>query len=266
MTEVINADGIAAVGSRGPAFENLSFTVDEHQLAVVIGPGGSGRSSLLLALSGRLPLVTGRLSVFGDESSGRLRRHSALASAGPAFALDPHLSIDDHIAERRVTHGVDPERVDDHLAWLGLEAIRSARASDVSPAQRILFLIALAASEDRPLLLVDDADENCVDTERAEIWSRLAELTRSGMTIVATAALAPQALDAPLAIIELPGHRRRESLAMAATTSGDDRGHHVRNRHETDAQPNHTSPTNTDLTDSDPTNTDPTDTEEGWPR
>uniref|UniRef100_A0A3P8TH99 Multidrug resistance-associated protein 4 n=1 Tax=Amphiprion percula TaxID=161767 RepID=A0A3P8TH99_AMPPE len=51
-----------------PSLQNVSFTAKSHQLLAVIGPVGSGKSSLLSAILGELPHDTGTLKVEGSLS------------------------------------------------------------------------------------------------------------------------------------------------------------------------------------------------------
>ncbi|TVT23945.1 ABC transporter ATP-binding protein, partial [Amycolatopsis rhizosphaerae] len=53
----VTARGLGVRGPRGPVFENVDLEVPAGGFLVVHGPGGSGRTSLLLALSGRLRLT-----------------------------------------------------------------------------------------------------------------------------------------------------------------------------------------------------------------
>uniref|UniRef100_A0A8C6CVH4 Multidrug resistance-associated protein 4-like n=1 Tax=Moschus moschiferus TaxID=68415 RepID=A0A8C6CVH4_MOSMO len=48
-----------------PALQGLSFTVRPGELLAVVGPVGAGKSSLLSALLGELPLIQGKVSVHG---------------------------------------------------------------------------------------------------------------------------------------------------------------------------------------------------------
>jgi energy-coupling factor transporter ATP-binding protein EcfA2 len=59
----IVAQAISARGPQGCAFANVSLDVGAGQLAVIAGSGGSGRTSLLLALAGRMQLITGTVRV-----------------------------------------------------------------------------------------------------------------------------------------------------------------------------------------------------------
>uniref|UniRef100_A0A452FNH8 ABC transporter domain-containing protein n=1 Tax=Capra hircus TaxID=9925 RepID=A0A452FNH8_CAPHI len=48
-----------------PALQGLSFTVRPGELLAVVGPVGAGKSSLLSALLGEMPLIQGNVNIHG---------------------------------------------------------------------------------------------------------------------------------------------------------------------------------------------------------
>src|SRR5690625_7927758 len=57
--------GAGLRGIRGWAFRGARFRLDAGDVAALTGPSGSGRSTLLLAIAGRLHLTHGALTVGG---------------------------------------------------------------------------------------------------------------------------------------------------------------------------------------------------------
>src|SRR5699024_3387704 len=65
----------------------------------VSGDGGDGRTSLLLALSGRFAVSGGTLIVEGRSRPAEIRRRFTVAQAAPAIGLDEHHTVGDCIKE-----------------------------------------------------------------------------------------------------------------------------------------------------------------------
>src|SRR6266487_2468298 len=63
----IVASGITARGPEGPIFQGVDLEAEPGSLVAVTGPGGCGRTALLLALAGRFRLVAGQLVVGGHQ-------------------------------------------------------------------------------------------------------------------------------------------------------------------------------------------------------
>src|SRR5438093_404826 len=69
----------ALTGSYGgsPALQDVSLCIDEGQMVGLVGPSGAGKTSLLRALLGQLPVTRGEVHVMG-----KLVRHDSPADIG----------------------------------------------------------------------------------------------------------------------------------------------------------------------------------------
>ncbi|MFM9755270.1 ATP-binding cassette domain-containing protein, partial [Streptomyces turgidiscabies] len=65
---ILQAGGLLAAGKRGRIFGPVDLTLWPRQVCVVHGPTGSGKSALLLALTGRLREATGSLTIDGIDA------------------------------------------------------------------------------------------------------------------------------------------------------------------------------------------------------
>lgn len=196
----IVARGVSVRGPRGCAVANVSVDVPAGRLAVVVGPAGSGRTSLLLALAGRMRLVTGTVAVGSCRLPGdadRVRRLVALAAAAPALDLDEFLTAGEHVSERFLTSrsGATPDTVSAAMDLVGCNAPRPVRIGELRPDDRVLLAVALAAAERPGAVVVDDADRGCRPDESRRVWDGLRALAERGCTVVASGTQIPEGLD-----------------------------------------------------------------------
>ncbi|GAA0510678.1 hypothetical protein GCM10011581_00680 [Saccharopolyspora subtropica] len=208
----ILARGIAACGPEGVVFANLDLRVEPGELAVIAGPGGSGRTSLLLALSGRLRLVAGHLEVSGHvlpAQAAAVRQLIRPARLRPGCELEDRHRVREAITERRLISGASHEAVAGALALVGIDPDRAALVGDLHPADQLLLAVALTAAGTPSGILVDDVDAGLPLAARSRVWAALREVTRTGTTVLATATDPPSG-DA--AVIRLPANTldRRE--------------------------------------------------------
>lgn len=80
-------------------FRGVGFRAEAGSLVSFEGPSGSGRTSLLLALSGRMRPTEGHATVGAHRPPrhlGAVRRISALAHVPGGTDLDPALTVGDH--------------------------------------------------------------------------------------------------------------------------------------------------------------------------
>ncbi|MFF3941195.1 ATP-binding cassette domain-containing protein [Streptomyces phaeofaciens] len=224
----IAAEGLGLEGPRGWAFRGVGIDAPEGSLIAIEGPSGSGRTSLLLALTGRMKATEGTAAV-GDarlpKQLAAVRRFSALAHVAGVTDLDPALTVGEHLHERAllqrrfgasVRELLRPRaerasetrlRIDTALAAAGLdrETLPKGTRTAVRDLERIEALrlsVALALIGRPRLLGVDDTDLKLSAAERAEVWDLLASIAGSGTTVLAVCAEAP---DGALGLSTRPG-------------------------------------------------------------
>ncbi|MFE0904168.1 ATP-binding cassette domain-containing protein [Streptomyces rochei] len=213
----VTARDFGLKGPRGWAFRDVRVDAGPGSLIAVAGPSGSGRTCLLLALTGRMRPTDGTATVGGlrlPRQMSALRRISALAHVPGVTDLDPALTVAEHLRERALLQrrfGASArdllrpraERAakarllaDTALSAAGLDpetlpkGLRTA-VRDLERTEALRLSIALALAGRPRLLGVDDADLKLSAAEREEIWSLLASIAASGTTVVAVCGEAP---------------------------------------------------------------------------
>ncbi|MET7762039.1 ATP-binding cassette domain-containing protein [Streptomyces sp. NPDC005393] len=213
----VTAEGLGVKGSRGWAFRGVDITAEPGALIAVEGPSGSGRTSLLLTLTGRMRPSAGQ-GTLGDlrvpQQMARIRRISALAHVPGVTELDPVLTVAEHLRERalllrrfadsprgllrprRERAAASRAAIDAALtaAGLDLDALPKGPRTAVRDLERLEALrlsIALALIARPRLLAVDDADMKLSDAERERAWALLREIAEGGTTVLAVCSQAP---------------------------------------------------------------------------
>ncbi|MGD6751451.1 ATP-binding cassette domain-containing protein [Streptomyces sp. BH105] len=214
----VAATGFGLKGPRGWAFRGIDVDAAAGSLVAVEGPSGSGRTCLLLALTGRMKPSEGTARVGGMRLPKQLtavRRMSALAHVPGVTELDPALTVAEHLreqallqrrfdgtlrgllrtpAERRAEASL---RIDAALAAAGLDTETLPKGSrtsvrDLERLEALRLSLALALIGRPRLIGVDDTDLKLADAERAEIWAQLRSVADAGTTVVAVCSEAPE--------------------------------------------------------------------------
>ncbi|MFI9466475.1 ATP-binding cassette domain-containing protein [Streptomyces sp. NPDC052492] len=216
----VTADGLGLKGPRGWAFRDVSVDAEPGALIAVVGPSGTGRTCLLLALTGRMRPTEGRAAVGGRELPRRMaavRRRSALAHVNGVTDLDPALTVAEHLREqellRRRFGGALPRprqllrprgerrrerrrHIDEALAAAGLDLAalpKGARTAvrDLERVEALRLSLALALLGRPRLLGVDDTDLKLSSAEREEVWALLRSVAATGVTVLAVCSEPP---------------------------------------------------------------------------
>ncbi len=203
----IHANNLGLNADRGPVYGPLTFSLDGG-LSVLRGDAGSGRTSLLLTLAGRMKHQEGTLLVGGHELPRQLRavqKVSAVAGFAGIDELEESVTVGAALRERlawispwwsMVRKLNDVDVADICAPTFGGEPIPHANTIiwDLSDTQAFLLRLALAMMSSPAILFVDDLEQIRNSESRAVIWDRLAHLAGERTDVVVSAS----SLDAAL--------------------------------------------------------------------
>ncbi|OEJ96616.1 ATP-binding cassette domain-containing protein [Streptomyces thermolilacinus] len=218
----VRAEGFGVKGPRGWAFRGIDVDAAPGSLVALAGPSGSGRTCLLLALTGRMKAAEGFAEVGGvrlPRKMAAVRRFSALAHVPGVSDLDPAFTVAEHLREaallRRRFSGSplallrpragraaeNRRRVEAALEAAGLdpETLPKGERTSVRDLERLEALrlsVALALVGAPRLLAVDDTDLKLGDADEAAAWSMLRSVADSGVTVLAVCTEVPDEADA----------------------------------------------------------------------
>lgn len=200
MAPIIVARDLALRSHRGPVYGPVNLEIG-HGVSVLEGPVGSGRTSLLLTLGGRMRPSSGALTALGQPLPQRARavqKMTGIAGFSTIDDLDDVLTVGAVIRERRswlgpwfvwVSH--PSQEIVDHVLRpvFGEERIEPARRVwSLDEVQKLKLKIALALMAHPKLLFIDSIEQLQSDQSRAEIWRALSELAIQGIDSVVAAA------------------------------------------------------------------------------
>ena len=160
--------------------EETSVTIEAGTLTCLIGPNGSGKTSLLHAIAG-IGSPEGRVRIDGIDPSriGPPRRQRLLTYLPASRDVKWPLAARDLI---RLGGGDDVEPV---LAELELEPLADRRVDQLSTGERARVLLARALAPRPKLLLLDEPVTNLDPLWQLKLMERLKALTRdSGRAVL----------------------------------------------------------------------------------
>ncbi|MYV98500.1 metal ABC transporter ATP-binding protein [Streptomyces sp. SID3343] len=148
---------------RTPALENVDGRVVAGEAVALVGPNGGGKSTLVKAVLGLVPVVAGSVTVTGRRPAAA--RHS-VGYVPQASSLDPEFPVTARqvvlmgryrrIGRLRRPGRRDRDAADEALALVGLTDRAKARFGTLSGGQRQRVLLARALSARPPILVLDE--------------------------------------------------------------------------------------------------------------
>ena len=174
---MLEALGLECVRGQRRLFQGLSFDLAGGQMLWVLGPNGSGKTSLLRLLCGLLRPEAGSVLWKGaDVRRSPETFHTDLLYVGHAPAVKEDLSSRENLCFglAQMGIGVTPHEADSALREFGLSGRETTAARALSQGQRRRAALArLAFGTNRPLWVLDEPltalDEQAVELVRSHL-------------------------------------------------------------------------------------------------
>ncbi|PTQ58517.1 ATP-binding cassette subfamily C protein CydD [Sphingomonas aurantiaca] len=180
-------------GQHSAAVSDVSFEVRAGTIVALVGPSGSGKSSLLHLLLGLAPLSGGRVSI-GDHDLAEIGSIAPIAAwagqspliltgtIGSNIALADPTASAERIAEVARVAGLSPML----LARGGLGAAIDARGGGISGGERRRIALARALLKPAPVMLLDEPTAHLDADAEARLIEVIAHVCAGRTTIFAT--------------------------------------------------------------------------------
>jgi iron complex transport system ATP-binding protein len=176
--------------------KDISFEVERGRFVGFIGPNGSGKTTMIRAISGLLPPQKGAILLDGKAVSrkrlGDLAKKMAVVTQAPEAT--PPFSVEEFVLLGRVPHWSrfqlletkrDMEMAETAMELTGISHLRGRWMGKLSGGERQLAGLARALAQKPSLLLLDEPTAHLDIGHQVQIMRLLKELNTEGLTIVA---------------------------------------------------------------------------------
>jgi ABC-type Fe3+/spermidine/putrescine transport system ATPase subunit len=142
------------------ALDGASLEVGEGEVVALLGPSGSGKSSLLRAIAGLETIESGRILFHGKDLEGVPVHERGFGLMFQSYALFPHMTVADNVAfglrMKNATDHEANERVQEVLGWVGLERLAARRVDRLSGGEQQRVALARTLAPRPPLVMLDE--------------------------------------------------------------------------------------------------------------
>lgn len=191
MQKALHIENLNVAYGQTPALSGVCLDVLEGEFLGVMGPNGGGKSTLIKAVLGLVPITSGKVEIFGQPLG---RAHARIGYVPQSSEVDRRFPVTvlEAVLAARLPAGLHPlhrfskadrREAAQKLSLLGLAAFESRQTGELSGGefQRLLIARALAA---RPKLLLLDEPTASVDSASRELIYELLEKLSREMTVV----------------------------------------------------------------------------------
>ena len=169
--------------------KGIDLAVAKGEFVALLGSSGCGKTTLLRAIAGFNPLVSGAIRIHGRDVTRLPPDKRGMALVFQSYALWPHMTVDQNIGYglklRRTPADVATARIAEMKALLGLEALGHRKPGELSGGQRQRVALGRALAINPEILLLDEPLSNLDARIRLTVRHEISALQRRlGITAV----------------------------------------------------------------------------------
>jgi ABC-type Fe3+/spermidine/putrescine transport system ATPase subunit len=164
---------------------NLSCGRGEYH--ILLGPTGSGKSSLLKSMLGFHKPESGRIRLDGRDITDELPERRRMGYVPQDYALFPHLNVEQNLRFGLRASNTPRERPDELVGglcdMLGIGHLRERRVQHLSGGERQKVAIGRALGAQPKMILLDEPFSSIDEGAKRGLWFELKQLVRKvGLT------------------------------------------------------------------------------------
>ncbi|WP_439103028.1 ABC transporter ATP-binding protein [Celeribacter marinus] len=187
-------------GTGADILHDCSLTVQKGEIAVIVGPNGAGKSTAMKAVFGMLNLRQGSVNLDGEDIthlSPQERVRKGMGFVPQTNNIFPTMTVRENLEMGAFIRSDDIEASID-LVYELFPAVfekRNQNAGELSGGQRQQVAVGRALMTKPKLLMLDEPTAGVSPIVMDELFDRIIEVARTGISILMVEQNARQALD-----------------------------------------------------------------------
>ena len=177
-----------------PALTDVCLDVREGEFLGIIGPNGGGKSSLLKAILGLIPISTGKISIFGEDYKKRTRpvgyvpQFAEMDRSFPVSALEVVMMAYQQKGLHPFFRFTEEHKrgAREKMEQVGIGELAERQISELSGGEFQRLLIARALAVEPRLLLLDEPTASVDPASRQKIYDLLSQVSKTVTIILVT--------------------------------------------------------------------------------
>ena len=189
LSKTYGGNGGGGSGGGNEALKDVSLHVPRGSFFGLLGPNGAGKSTLINILAGLVIKTSGEARVWGHDIEREMRNARLSIGVVPQeLNIDPYFTPKELLEVQAGFYGVkkSERRTAEVLDAVGLSDKADAYARSLSGGMRRRVLVAKAMVHSPPVLILDEPSAGVDVDLRRQLWERVTEMNRQGITVLLT--------------------------------------------------------------------------------
>ena len=189
LSKTYGGNGGGGSGGGNEALKDVSLHVPRGSFFGLLGPNGAGKSTLINILAGLVIKTSGEARVWGHDIEREMRNARLSIGVVPQeLNIDPYFTPKELLEVQAGFYGVkkSERRTAEVLDAVGLADKADAYARSLSGGMRRRLLVAKAMVHSPPVLILDEPSAGVDVDLRRQLWERVTEMNRQGITVLLT--------------------------------------------------------------------------------
>lgn len=196
----LSATGMRGGYGKADILQGCNLSVDKGQIAVIVGPNGAGKSTAMKAVFGMLDLREGSVLLDGQDIGGLTPQERVKRGMGfvPQVAnVFPTMTVEENLEMGAYIRADDFRETLDQVYHLfpAVADKRRQNAGELSGGQRQQVAVGRALMTRPQLLMLDEPTAGVSPIVMDELFDRIIEIARTGISILMVEQNARQALE-----------------------------------------------------------------------
>ena len=194
--------GEAMTGGYGAVdiLHSCTIAVEPGEIAVIVGPNGAGKSTAMKAVFGMLTLRQGNVRLAGEDISGltpQARVRKGMGFVPQVNNVFPSMTVEENLEMGAYIRNGDFRETMDQVYQLfpAVADKRRQNAGELSGGQRQQVAVGRALMTRPSLLMLDEPTAGVSPIVMDELFDRIIEVARTGISILMVEQNARQALE-----------------------------------------------------------------------
>ena len=181
------------------ALKGIGLAVADQEFLVLLGASGCGKSTLLRIIAGLETADIGEVHVGGERIDQLQAKDRRLAMVFQNYAVFPHLTVFENIAfglrMQKRPQEIVSAKVNQVARMVHLEALLDRYSGQLSGGQRQQVAVGRALMTQPKVLMLDEPTAGVSPIVMDELFDRIIEVARTGISILMVEQNARQALE-----------------------------------------------------------------------